>query len=281
MTLKSKQVMLLNVILLFCFMHYSSTIVAQEFRVQIAAFVEDVPLSYFEDAGLSEVYMNTDQNNIYRYYVGNFMTRLEAEKEKEVVIEKGFQYAQVIDIEEQRALCGMPCPFFSSSTTYMSDSKENLYLNSIFFGFDKSSLELDERKKLDKLYKILEESPNVIVQVIGHTDSKGSPEYNLALSKRRARAARNYLISKGLPAYRIKAKVFGEAAPVAINTEKTGKDSPEGRKYNRRVVIAILNPEGGVVMNTDTKIPVPKDLKINQYPYILPQNKEEEIKNSN
>ncbi len=281
MTLKSKQPILLNVMLLFCFMHFSSTIVAQEFRVQIAAFVEDVPLTYFKDAGLSEVYMNTDQNNIYRYYVGNFMTRIEAEKEKEAVIEKGFQYAQVIDIEEQRALCGMPCPFFSSTTTFMSGKTDNLYINSIFFGFDKSSLELEERKKLDKLYKLLEKSPNVIVQVIGHTDSKGSPEYNLALSKRRARAARNYLIAKGLPAYRIKTKVYGEAAPVAINKERTGKDSPEGRKYNRRVVIAILNPEGGVVTNTDAKIPVPENLKVNENPVTTPQKKEEIIKNSN
>ena len=90
-------------------------------------------------------------------------------------------------------------------------------------------------------------NPDLKVKISGHTDSKGKAEYNIALSKRRARAARNYLISKGIPAYRINAIVFGESTPVKSNINQDGKDSPLGRKYNRRVVVALYDTKGEIV----------------------------------
>jgi outer membrane protein OmpA-like peptidoglycan-associated protein len=78
---------------------------------------------------------------------------------------------------------------------------------------------------------------------MGYTDGVGSPQANVELAAGRARAARNYLINKGIRADRMFVKVFGEADPVAPNGEETATgaiiDLPENRKWNRRVVLAI------------------------------------------
>ena len=230
-------------ILLFAF---NST--AKEFKVQLAAFVEKAPFTHFVFAGINDVHMSIDQNNVYRYFLRKtYNSRKEAEQVKSLVIFRGFPNAQVVDIEEQMNLCGKPCPYVTPTTTFSSDDTEVLQMKSIFFGFDRSALDLASQKKLDVLYESLIQNPDLKVKISGHTDSKGRAEYNIKLSKRRARAVRNYLISKGIPAYRINAIVFGESAPIKSNINEDGKDSPLGRKYNRRVVVALYNAKGEII----------------------------------
>ena len=69
--------------------------------------------------------------------------------------------------------------------------------------------------------------------VVGHTDSNGSDNYNMSLSERRANAAVNYLVSRGVDRSRLRAAGRGETEPVASN------DSDAGRQQNRRVEVAI------------------------------------------
>lgn len=89
-------------------------------------------------------------------------------------------------------------------------------------------------KELDGLVKIMKTLPDVNFSIEGHADSIGSEDVNLNLSKTRANAVREYLISKGIHAHRMRVIGFGEKKPVASN--KTTK----GRSLNRRVeVIAI------------------------------------------
>ncbi len=221
---------------------------AKEFKIQLAAFIEKAPFTHFVFAGVNDVYMNIDQNNIYRYYLRKtYDDRKEAEQVKKILIKRGFLNAQVVDEEQQMKLCGDPCPYASPTTTFSSDDTEILQMKSIFFGFDKSVLDLKSQKKLDVLYETLLENPDLRVKILGHADSKGSAQYNIALSTRRARATRNYLIAKGIPAYRINAIVFGESAPIKSNINQEGKDSPLGRKYNRRVIVALYDAKGEIV----------------------------------
>jgi outer membrane protein OmpA-like peptidoglycan-associated protein len=221
---------------------------AKEFKIQLAAFIEKAPFTHFVFAGVNDVYLNIDQNNIYRYYLRKiYNNRQNAELVKTLLINRGFPNAQVVDVEKQMMLCGKPCPYASPTTTFSSDDTEILQMKSIFFGFDKSVLDLISQKKLDLLYQALLKNPDLNVKILGHADSKGSAEYNINLSKRRARAARNYLISKGIHANRIKAIVFGESTPIKSNINQDGKDSPLGRKYNRRVVVALYNSKGEIV----------------------------------
>ncbi len=220
---------------------------AQEFRVQIAAHIDSLPKSFFEKKEVGEISVNTDQNGIYRYHIGEFRTRTEAEKVRREVVKKGFLNAQIIDLEEQRALCGTPCPYITNTTTFISSTTEQLFLRTIYFDYNSAQIRNNAKTELDEMYKHLRDNPTYIGQVIGHADAKGSAVQNLDIATRRARTARNYLINKGIPAYRFKTRVFGESSPVTINTDAIGNDSPEGRQYNRRVVLVILDPKGEII----------------------------------
>ena len=90
------------------------------------------------------------------------------------------------------------------------------------------------RETLDKVAQSLIQYPNSLVDVYGHTDSTGSDSFNQTLSENRARTVMNYLISKGVPAARIRSQGFGETMPVADN------GTAEGRAKNRRVEIKIV-----------------------------------------
>ena len=234
-------------ILSLFFICYSICLFAQPYRVQLAAYVEKVPFSYFSEAHIFGVYMLTDQNNIYRYYMGEFRERTEADLLVKEAIKKGFKNAYVIDIEEQRQLCGKPCPYITPSSTYSDESTEVLNLQNVFFGFNQSNLNAESKRSLDKVAKMLKSNPHLKILISGHTDSKGSAEYNIRLSKSRARSAKNYLIYKGVKPRRIKAEVFGESIPEKENLDSSGKDDPQGRKFNRRVVLAIYDPSSGQI----------------------------------
>ncbi len=75
--------------------------------------------------------------------------------------------------------------------------------------------------------------PDAHIAVSGHTDSKGSDDYNLALSERRANSVKTYLISIGVSSTIISSKGYGESQPVASN------DTPEGRSQNRRITFSV------------------------------------------
>ncbi len=114
---------------------------AQDFRVQAGAFAKPVDESYFTDRGVESVVSSVDQNGIYRYFVGTYWTREEAEVVKNQLITKGFAYATIIDLEEQRALYGAKCPYFKDQDIFIQkDSVRN-----IFFETGKSDVDAGSR----------------------------------------------------------------------------------------------------------------------------------------
>jgi outer membrane protein OmpA-like peptidoglycan-associated protein len=104
-----------------------------------------------------------------------------------------------------------------------------LVLEGVNFDFDQSTIRPEDQANLDKDIATLEQWGKVNIEVAGHTDSRGSDEYNMALSQRRAEAVRNHLIRKGIEADRLTAVGYGESQPVADNA------TDEGRFKNRRV----------------------------------------------
>lgn len=76
--------------------------------------------------------------------------------------------------------------------------------------------------------------PDSKLQIDGHTDATGTPEYNMELSERRAKRVKDYLVERGLKVAEISTKGYGLTKPVAVN------NTPEGRQKNRRVEIIIL-----------------------------------------
>jgi outer membrane protein OmpA-like peptidoglycan-associated protein len=94
------------------------------------------------------------------------------------------------------------------------DKNKAYRLNNIYYDFDKSNLRDISTKTLDSLYFILTENPLIIIELGSHTDSRGSDEYNLDLSQKRAQSCVDYLISKGIAKERISPKGYGESKPL-------------------------------------------------------------------
>lgn len=107
----------------------------------------------------------------------------------------------------------------------------------ILFGYDKSDLSASAKNGLDKLVTVLQKYPDTDVEIQGHTDSKGTDEYNMGLSNRRADAVASYVKTRGISTTRISTKGYGESAP------KYSNDTEEGRSQNRRVEFLITANE--------------------------------------
>lgn len=107
----------------------------------------------------------------------------------------------------------------------------------ILFDFDSSNLRAEARANLADLAASLNEYEGTRVLVVGHTDSRGTDDYNQGLSERRANAAKTYLMQQGIAADRVDAVGRGESEPLATN------DTDAGRQENRRVEVAIFASE--------------------------------------
>ena len=106
----------------------------------------------------------------------------------------------------------------------------------LLFDFDSAELRPESIEELERLVKFMGDVPFATALVEGHTDSKGTEEYNLKLSDRRAKAVFDYLTSRGVDPARLSSVGYGESKPIAPN-EIDGKDNPEGRQLNRRVML--------------------------------------------
>lgn len=115
---------------------------------------------------------------------------------------------------------------------------KRIVLRGINFDFDKSNIKKEFAPVLDEAAQILKDNPNIKVTIEGHTDSIGTDAYNQKLSERRARAVKQYLVSRGVEAGRLDTVGKGEKEPIAENT-KNGKDNPEGRAMNRRAELKV------------------------------------------
>jgi outer membrane protein OmpA-like peptidoglycan-associated protein len=106
-------------------------------------------------------------------------------------------------------------------------------LPDVTFAVNSADISPSMRQTLDGVAQSMINYPNSLIDVMGHTDSTGSDQYNLDLSRRRADAVANFLISRGVSSARIERIGYGEQYPVADNTTEAG------RQQNRRVEIRI------------------------------------------
>ncbi len=90
----------------------------------------------------------------------------------------------------------------------------------VFFGDDQSSLSSDARATLDRQAAWLQRYPQVAIQLAGNCDERGTEEYNLALGQRRANAARDYLVARGVSGSRVSTISYGKERPVALGSDQ-------------------------------------------------------------
>jgi len=115
-------------------------------------------------------------------------------------------------------------------------SEEDLVANvgdRVFYDFDRSTLRADARTTLDRQSGWLAKYPQVNVQVAGNCDDRGTEEYNLALGQRRANAARDYLVARGVTGARISTISYGKDRPTSMG------DNEQAWAQNRNAITSV------------------------------------------
>jgi OOP family OmpA-OmpF porin len=118
--------------------------------------------------------------------------------------------------------------------------KGPIVIKNIYYPFDKAILTDEAKLNVDtSIFVLMNENPQIIIEISSHTDNKGADDYNLRLSQKRAESVVAYLISKGIEKNRLVAKGYGETKQIAPNTNADGSDNPEGRQMNRRTELRV------------------------------------------
>jgi outer membrane protein OmpA-like peptidoglycan-associated protein len=142
-------------------------------------------------------------------------------------------------------IAGVGAYIYMNRPKFKKDESTEEVLADIFdnlnFAFGKADIKKESLPYLDKLADTLNKAKNWTLEIQGHTDDKGSDDFNMKLSQNRADSVRNYLITKGVLSDTITAKGFGESTPLVPN------DSDANREKNRRVEFKITKPNNQVV----------------------------------
>lgn len=114
----------------------------------------------------------------------------------------------------------------------------------LLFETNEYELEPGAKEKLRRVAEVLEEDPEIFLQVEGHTDSRGTEAYNRSLSRLRARSVRDFLVQQGISPTRIETRGYGESRPIAPN------ETEYGMQQNRRVEIVVSGEPIGIASSS-------------------------------
>ena len=132
-----------------------------------------------------------------------------------------------------------PAPQDQSGTSIRpgsrADFERSVLSNTIHFALDRYDIDPQSQRILDSQVQWLRQWPNVPISLEGHCDERGTREYNLALGDRRANAAKNYLVARGVNPGRISTISYGKERPLALGSDEASW------AQNRRAVTIVLN----------------------------------------
>ncbi len=180
-----------------------------------------------EDLRTGEVYASTvtDSTGSYKFALPSgffYGVTIEAD---------GYLFSSThIDLEDQKLHEVL------AEASKMSPIKkgEKIILKNIFFDFAKVTLRPESKLELHRVVEIMENHPDLKVEISGHCDDVGTEEFNLKLSKNRAQSVKDCLVENGVDTKRIVAKGYGKSQPLVPNIDE------ESRQLNRRVEFKIL-----------------------------------------
>jgi outer membrane protein OmpA-like peptidoglycan-associated protein len=175
----------------------------------------------------------------------NFSTQIQTDEDGNFLITLPIGYEYSLNINRKGYL------FYSDHFSLLENTADSFFklnvplqpieagasvvLKNIFFGNNETKLQPESEAELNKIITLLNENPNMKVQISGHTDNVGKKEANQLLSLNRAKSVVNYLIGKGININRLLPKGFGDTKPVASN------DTDEGKSLNRRTEINVVS----------------------------------------
>ncbi|MGD1844822.1 MAG: OmpA family protein [Salibacteraceae bacterium] len=166
---------------------------------------------------------------------GNTIRRIKVEPNKD------FNYTFLPGDQHQLSDYYVEDPWLdlAQSDGLQANGKQVVIREKIFFPLNDSQLQEDTRLMLDKVVEVLRMNPKLKIELSAHTDSRGNDDYNLQLSQQRAKAARQYIVGKGVAAGRITYQGFGETQ--LVNRCGNGTDCSEAEHAeNRRVEFRVL-----------------------------------------
>lgn len=131
-------------------------------------------------------------------------------------------------------------------TPKLAEVNDEVYINNVYYDFDKEELIKDGSRELDRMIIIALKNPQMIFEVEANTDERGSEEYNQRLSDRRLETVRSYVAKKGMDMSRFKGKSYGETNPL-IRNAVTDKE----HYLNRRTTFRLRNPKAVNVKKDD------------------------------
>ncbi len=167
--------------------------------------------------------------------IGNFFPDSLTEKRSICDNFLPFAYYYIDDVLLRKKEPILPVPVSEDDLTLIKVEEGKLVrLKNIFFETDQAELLPRSYLELKKLLQIMQENPNMVIQINGHTDIRGDNQYNQGLSERRAKTVVQFLIDNGIASNRLSYRGYGSTVPIASN------NSDDGRQLNRRVEFLIL-----------------------------------------
>lgn len=125
-----------------------------------------------------------------------------------------------------------------------------IVLENIYYDFNKSAIRRGAARELDGLLRLMEEYKSMVIRLGSHTDCRGSDEYNLKLSEKRAESAKQYLVDRGIAPDRVKTIGYGETQPRNRCDCRTNVDCTEAEhQYNRRTEVRIISIDETVTVD--------------------------------
>ncbi len=172
--------------------------------------------------------------------------------EKEIVVLNASDYAAYLQRQKIREqfipLFGdtsnveIPIDLAGGANPANTYTNSGIKLRPIFYDFDQSFIRADAQRTLDSNIAILRTHPDMIIKVVSHTDARGTDNYNIALSQRRAKEAIFYLEQKGVPRNRIAAVLaVGESEPANLCKDDVECDEAQ-HQFNRRTDFFLVTP---------------------------------------
>lgn len=191
-------------------------------------------ISLYNEKGSEYKSVETDKNGNYRI-VANYFNAYQVRAEKENYDSK----EQKSEVRKEEQQIDFQLKRNRLALIPGTDISSVLNIKYILFDFDKSNIRNDARVELEKLITVMEEYPDLKIEIRSHTDSRGSKTYNEQLSERRAQSTKQYLIENAIDKNRLKAEGFGESR--LINECEDGvKCSKEKHQQNRRSEFVVL-----------------------------------------
>lgn len=180
--------------------------------------------------------------------LGNYSTSLEADREYALIVKKSDYLGTTSDVS---TLGVTQSKTISKNLALTKKPKEPIRIPNIQYEFDRSNILEASKLAIDTtILALMEANPELIIELQSHTDNKGSDQYNMKLSQKRAESVVSYLISKGIQPKRLVAKGYGESRPIVSNENADGSDSPEGRAQNRRTDFKIIGVVDAEIINS-------------------------------